>query len=79
MRSLLVEETASSGAFYVVAPRLDISRPDSALVGPFIEAGDVLVLGKIAFAGASGLASDIAGFLWLQYFEHAIVHVPLQS
>lgn len=42
--------------------------PDSAGtdgLGPFLEGGDVLVLGKHVFVGRSGLASDNAGHRWL--------------
>ena len=49
--------------------------------GPFIEGGDVLVLGKTIFVGYSGLASNLAGIQWLAnmigHFGYEVVPVRL--
>lgn len=50
--------------------------------GPFLEGGDIFVMGKNILVGNSGLASDKAGIEWLQRYlgpEGYVVHeVPLQ-
>ena len=43
-------------------PQPDISEGALSEAGPFIEGGDVLILGTTIFVGYSGLASNLAGF-----------------
>lgn len=51
-------------------------------LGPYLEGGDVLVLGSHVFVGRSGLASDDAGFHWLRKYlgphGFTVEQVPLQ-
>lgn len=75
---------ASPDARYVSMPHPSPSpfvwdRPDGP--GPFLEGGDVFVMGKDILVGNSGLASNKAGIAWLQRFlapeGYSVYEVPL--
>ncbi|MEU5772312.1 hypothetical protein ABZ819_03265 [Streptomyces venezuelae] len=82
-RPVLREHVLPGTAAYVAVPTPelgDAANPDGP--GPFIEGGDVLVLGTHVLVGRSGLASDDAGFAWLRKFLEpqgfTVEQVPLQ-
>lgn len=83
IRDILVKETFDSDAFYVSVPRPDISEGFEDEKGPFLEGGDILVLGKTVFVGNSGLASNHNGYLWLKsylsHWDYEVVEVPLKK
>jgi len=67
IRDIFEQQVYPDDCLYVAAPKPaihdhgDLSRWH----GPFIEGGDVLVLGKQVFVGNSGLASNSLGIRWL--------------
>jgi glycine amidinotransferase len=66
-RPLLRAEVMDADCTYVAVPipavtPLEAEDEDS---GPFLEGGDVLVLGRHVFVGSSGRASNAAGARWL--------------
>lgn len=85
LREILQKRVAADpGARYVSMPHplpspFVPNRPEGP--GPFLEGGDVFVMGKDILVGNSGLASNKAGIAWLQRFlapEGYTVHaVPL--
>ncbi|MGK0552809.1 dimethylarginine dimethylaminohydrolase family protein [Enterococcus faecalis] len=81
IRPLLSAWTSSADCYYLATPQPDDSAGSYSDVGPFIEGGDVLVLGKTIFVGYSGLASNLQGILWLQQllkkFGYEVVPVRL--
>jgi len=68
IRPVIYERVYSDDCIYVAAPRPEICDPGDKRLGPgpFIEGGDVLVLGKHVFVGDSGLASNGLGARWLK-------------
>jgi len=68
----------SQFGYYVAVPQPELLPQDE---GPFLEGGDVLVLGKKVFVGSSGIASDKAGYEWLKHylahFDYEVQFVPL--
>lgn len=83
IRNVLIEETYGSDAYYVAVPQADISGGIYSDAGPFLEGGDVLVLGKTIFVGNSGLASNHNGYLWLKsylsHWDYQVIEVPLRK
>lgn len=82
-RSVLRERAVPGGAVHVASPLPELAADGgSDGPGPFIEGGDVLVLGKDVLVGRSGLASDDAGFHWLKEFlgpqGFTVEQVPLR-
>ncbi|MET9783070.1 amidinotransferase [Nocardiopsis alba] len=72
MRDLLMEHVYPADCGYVAVPVPEIPEPDDPSLGrgPFLEGGDVLVLGDHVFVGYSGLASNLLGARWLaKYLE----------
>lgn len=67
-RKIFEERVYPANCRYVAAPQpAAAARGDATLgAGPFIEGGDVHVLGKHIFVGSSGLASNEAGARWLR-------------
>ncbi|MFF0637137.1 dimethylarginine dimethylaminohydrolase family protein [Nocardia sp. NPDC004151] len=61
-RDLLLARVMPAAAHYVSLPQPGIGHPGP---GPFLEGGDVLVLGKQVFVGLSGMASNALGYNWL--------------
>jgi len=76
VRDILIAN--SQAGYYVATPQP--SAVDKT-VGPFLEGGDVLVLGQKIFVGSSGLASDMLGYEWLRgylaHFGYDVEFVPL--
>lgn len=83
VRDLLIQETYGGNACYVSVPQADISQGIGSERGPFLEGGDVLVLGKTVLVGNSGLASNHNGYLWLKsylsHWNYQVVEVPLRK
>ncbi len=82
LRPLLKEAvSAAKDCWYLAAPQPDTSTGEQGEAGPFIEGGDVLVLGKTVFVGYSGLASNLEGIHWLSqlmyHFGYEVVPVRL--
>ncbi|MBP1047400.1 amidinotransferase [Enterococcus sp. BWM-S5] len=81
LRPIITEWTSAVDCYYFAAPQPDISDGTASETGPFIEGGDVLVLGKTVFVGYSGLASNLQGIHWLQqimgYFDFEVIPVRL--
>ncbi len=67
-RKIMQERVMPADCRYVAAPQPAVGAPGDPTLGagPFIEGGDVLVLGKHVFVGSSGLASNEAGARWLR-------------
>ncbi|WP_423735799.1 dimethylarginine dimethylaminohydrolase family protein [Chitinophaga caseinilytica] len=73
IRAIMEQEVMPEDCHYVAVPRPAIAAPGDATLGPgpFLEGGDVLVLGKKVLVGNSGLASNALGARWLQkYLGH---------
>ncbi|MGN7863706.1 dimethylarginine dimethylaminohydrolase family protein [Chryseobacterium sp. 22458] len=68
VRDLFLQSVYPQDCFYVAVPQPEIADPEDQTLGkgPFLEGGDVLVLGKHVFVGNSGLASNDLGIQWLQ-------------
>ncbi|MFI1912978.1 dimethylarginine dimethylaminohydrolase family protein [Nocardia sp. NPDC020380] len=64
-RPLLLERVMPSDARYVSLPQPEKSALGEPGAGPFLEGGDVLVLGKQIFVGLSGMATNEIGVQWL--------------
>lgn len=64
-RDLLPERVMPADAHYVALPQPAASPLGHPGPGPFLEGGDVLVLGKHVFVGLSGMASNEIGYRWL--------------
>ncbi|MET9486251.1 amidinotransferase [Nocardia sp. NPDC006630] len=82
-RELLVERVMPSAAAYVALPSPAVPEAgEKNGAGPFLEGGDVLVLGKHVFVGESGMATNPAGREWLakylrpQGFTVTVVPMP---
>ncbi|WP_338864712.1 amidinotransferase [Myxococcus stipitatus] len=67
-RPLFEQEVSPAECAYVSVPQPDAAPIDAkgAHVGPFLEGGDTLVLGKHVFVGNSGQASSEAGVAFLR-------------
>ncbi|WP_067970752.1 dimethylarginine dimethylaminohydrolase family protein [Mycolicibacter icosiumassiliensis] len=67
VRDILRERVYPAPCDYVAVPAPEIAADDDATLGPgpFLEGGDVLVLGRHVFVGTSGLASNELGARWL--------------
>ncbi|PXX61084.1 N-dimethylarginine dimethylaminohydrolase [Nocardia tenerifensis] len=69
-RQLLLDRVVPSSARYVALPQPEASPLGHPGGGPFLEGGDVLVLGKEIFVGCSGMATNELGYRWLaKYLE----------
>lgn len=81
IRDILVDESNKNNCFYLSIPTVDFSKGITSEVGPFLEGGDILVLGKTVFVGNSGLASNKNGINWLRNllsnFDYTLIEVPL--
>ncbi|MCW3162281.1 dimethylarginine dimethylaminohydrolase family protein [Chryseobacterium oryctis] len=67
LRNLLNENVYPEDCWYVAVPQPEVAELTSKDLGngPFLEGGDVLVLGNKIFVGNSGLASNNLGISWL--------------
>lgn len=83
VRDLLISKTNSKNTWYLSVPQADISQGMNSDTGPFLEGGDILVLGKTVFVGNSGLASNHNGFMWLKsylsHWDYQVIEVPLKK
>lgn len=83
IRNVLIQETYGSNAYYVSVPQADISQGIDSEAGPFLEGGDILILGKTVLVGNSGLASNHNGYLWLKsylsHWDYHVMEVPLKN
>ncbi|MBC9930527.1 dimethylarginine dimethylaminohydrolase family protein [Chitinophaga qingshengii] len=72
VRDIILERVYPADCVYVASPRPEVAAADDLTLGPgpFIEGGDVLVLGKHIFVGSSGLASNPLGARWLEKLLH---------
>ncbi|WP_232835771.1 dimethylarginine dimethylaminohydrolase family protein [Actinocorallia populi] len=70
MRGVFGEHVYPANGSYVAVPVPEVAAPDDPSLGPgpFLEGGDVLVLGRHVFVGASGLASNTLGADWLRKY-----------
>ncbi|MEU8899784.1 amidinotransferase [Nocardia sp. NPDC048505] len=79
-RHLLVDRVLPTPARYVAVPQPEVA-PSGA--GPFLEGGDVLVLGAQVFVGCSGMATNELGYRWLakylEPFGYTVTRVELPS
>lgn len=66
-RTVLRSEVMDAECTYVAVPTPEVAPLDAndTATGPFLEGGDVLVLGRHVFVGSSGRASNEAGACWL--------------
>ena len=64
-RDLIFDWAMRTGCLYVAVPQPAIADDDDGGAGPFLEGGDILILGRHVFVGQSGLASNDAGIRWL--------------
>lgn len=83
VRDILLSETNHTHTWYVSVPQADMSQGMNSDAGPFLEGGDILVLGKSVFVGNSGLASNHNGYLWLKsylsHWDYQVIEVPLKK
>ena len=68
VRDILSAESKKSNCRYISIPRIDISGGIKGDPGPFLEGGDILLLGKTVYVGQSDFGSNENGFLWLQSY-----------
>ncbi|NIG55785.1 dimethylarginine dimethylaminohydrolase family protein [Chitinophaga sp. Cy-1792] len=70
VRNIMNTEVLPADCTYVATPQPAIAAPDDTTLGegPFLEGGDVIVLGDTILVGNSGLASNAAGAAWLKKF-----------
>ncbi|MER5965364.1 arginine deiminase family protein [Streptomyces sp. NPDC002057] len=66
-REIMRAEVYPADCGYVAVPAPEVPVPGDPTLGPgpFLEGGDVLVLGRHVFVGSSGLASNALGARWL--------------
>jgi N-dimethylarginine dimethylaminohydrolase len=68
VRDLFSQEVYPESCVYIAAPRPAVGVNGDLGTGPFIEGGDILILGKHILVGTSGLASNSLGITWLAKF-----------
>lgn len=68
VRDLFLQAVYPQDCSYLAVPQPEIADPEDKTLGkgPFLEGGDVMVLGKQVFVGNSGLASNDLGIQWLR-------------
>lgn len=74
VRAVLEQEVYREDCQYVAVPQPALMPLNAAThgKGPFLEGGDVLVLGKQVLVGVSGLASNELGIEWLKKLLHPL-------
>lgn len=81
IQALLQQEAYQNQVYYVGLPTAKRIGLFDQMEGPFLEGGDVLVLGKEVFVGNSGLASNHAGIKWLRnllsFDGYTVTEIPL--
>ncbi len=83
-RTILQSEVMGADGVYVAVPTPAVVPldGDEGTAGPFLEGGDVLVLGRHVLVGSSGRASNEAGARWLAKLlepeNYTVEVVPLQ-
>ncbi|MCO5191836.1 MAG: arginine deiminase-related protein [Anaerolineae bacterium] len=82
IRHAIEERLVNSNANWVSMPQPIPERGTGGYgPGPFLEGGDVLLVGRDIYAGCSGHASNMAGIQWLQRFlgpAYRVHPVPLK-
>ncbi|MFF4170584.1 dimethylarginine dimethylaminohydrolase family protein [Streptomyces sp. NPDC001744] len=70
LREVMRDHVYPADCAYVAVPVPEVAAPGDPTLGPgpFLEGGDVLVLGRKVFVGVSGLASNALGVRWLAKF-----------
>lgn len=85
VREIMKERVMPASCLYVAVPQPEVVAKDDFTLGagPFLEGGDVIVLGKHVFVGSSGLASNHFGAEWLRKlltpFGYTVEQVRLKS
>jgi len=67
VREIIRSRVMPADCLYVAAPMPEVADSEDHTLGagPFLEGGDVLIIGKHVFVGHSGLTSNPAGAAWL--------------
>jgi glycine amidinotransferase len=84
VRTVVHEHIMPATCSYIAVPQPEIHQPgDTTMgIGPYLEGGDILVLGKHVFVGSSGLASNKMGYHWLKKLlspcGYHVEYVPLK-
>jgi N-dimethylarginine dimethylaminohydrolase len=68
IRRAIQDRLTDSNANWVSMPQAEPVRSAGYGPGPFLEGGDVLLVGRNIYAGYSGHGSNLAGIQWLQRF-----------
>ena len=85
IRPVIAERLKHSNAQVVAMPPAFPAKADAEGVygpGPFIEGGDVFLLGRDIYVGHSGNATNLAGIQWLQQYlgdPYRVQKVPLSK
>ncbi|SHO58755.1 dimethylarginine dimethylaminohydrolase family protein [Vibrio quintilis] len=68
VRSVVQQAVMPGDCHYLAVPQPELyaSSGQTAAAGPYLEGGDILVLGKHILVGSSGLASGTSGKNWLE-------------
>ncbi|WP_151737550.1 dimethylarginine dimethylaminohydrolase family protein [Paenibacillus tengchongensis] len=85
VREIMKQQVMPADCLYVAVPQPEVADKEDLTLGagPFLEGGDVIVLGKHVFVGSSGLASNRFGAEWLRKlltpFGYTVELVRLKS
>jgi N-dimethylarginine dimethylaminohydrolase len=85
IRRTIEDRLLNSGSYLVSMPQPDPYRSKSVEdygPGPYLEGGDVLLVGKDIYVGQTGNASNLAGMRWLHDYlgqDYRVHQVPLSS
>ena len=66
VRQILMDEARGEDVLYFATPHPSSEEVEGTPLGPFLEGGDVLILGNRVFVGMSGHASNEVGCEWLR-------------
>ncbi|WP_415410258.1 twin-arginine translocation signal domain-containing protein [Synechococcus sp. A10-1-5-9] len=83
IRRTIEDRLLNSGSYPVSMPQADPYRGKSADdygPGPYLEGGDVMLIGKDIYVGQTGNASNLAGIRWLSDYlgqDYQVHQVPL--
>ncbi|MEU1215183.1 amidinotransferase [Streptomyces sp. NPDC005791] len=83
LRPVLEEAEARGARYSVMPPPVPLSSADIPTAeGPFLEGGDVLLMGRDILVGTGSAASDARGARWLERLlgdDHRVHRVPLSE